>query len=172
MFIKNYTGFKSCVFIGSQQSSWFDVCLGVHQGAPLSTKMYIIFNNDLLENLCSMAIGPRLSGVEYPLVCPSFADDIAVIALHKPDMQLLLKVVYIHSTKWRYSFNPAKCHILVYGTDQCPGRQLTMGDSVISTRTIDTHPLIRCHRPLIQWHRPCASSWVSRNAFRQRIIRR
>ena len=46
---------------------------------------------------------------------------------------------YTNSTKWRCSCNPAKCHTLAYGTDQCPGRQLAMGDSVINARTIDTH---------------------------------
>ena len=55
------------------------------------------FNHDLLDALCNSRPGVGLSDVESPLVCPAFADDIAIIALHKPIMQQLLDVVYVHT---------------------------------------------------------------------------
>ena len=92
-----YINFRSCVFIGNQQSSWFDVLLGVHQGAPFSMKMYMVFNNDLLDCLCSMAIGAGISGVDIPLVCPAFADDVAIVTLHRPLLQRLIIIIIFYS---------------------------------------------------------------------------
>ena len=134
-----YINFRSCVFIGNQRSPWFDVLLEVHQGAPLSMKMHMVFNNDLLDCLCSMAIGVGISGVDFPLVCPAFADDVAIVTLHKPLLQRLMQHVYKHSATWRYSFNPIKRHVLIFGKDQCPMKSVTLGESSICTLTADTH---------------------------------
>jgi len=138
--LKNlYTDFHSCVFIAGQQSSWFKVQLGVHQGAPLSMKLYMVFNNDLLEDLCAMGVGAGISRVFTPLICPAFADDLAIITLYKPLMHVALKLVYAHSARWRYSFNPDKSHVLVFGEDHCRSHQLALGEAVIATVKCDKH---------------------------------
>ena len=134
-----YTDFRSCVFIGGQQSSWFDVLLGVHQGAPLSMLMYMTFNNDLLDLLCTLNLGARVAGFEFPIVCPAYADDVAVIALHKPMVQDIIQKIFEHSAKWRYSVNPSKSHVLIFRKDQCPNRELFLGLHPIGTISRDNH---------------------------------
>ena len=48
-----YNNFKCSVFVAGKQSSWFDILQGVHQGGPFSMKMYLMFNDDLLNILCN-----------------------------------------------------------------------------------------------------------------------
>ena len=134
-----YDNFQCCAFVAGRQSGWFDVLQGVHQGGPLSMKMYMVFNNDLLDLLCRMDGGASISYINFPLVSPAFADDISIVTLHKPHMQLMLNVAYRHSCMWRYEFNPAKSHVIIFGRDLCPMRQLCMGEQPIDIVECDTH---------------------------------
>ena len=89
------------------------------------------FNNDLLESLTSVSTGAGNSGVHLPLMCPD--------SLHKPHMQDMLNVVYLHSCRWRYDFNHKKSHVLIFGPDTCPTRILTLGNNEISPLQDDSH---------------------------------
>ena len=96
----------------------------------------MVFNNDLLDCLCSMTIGAGISGVDIPVVCTSFVDDVAIVTLHKPLLHRLLQQhVYKHSTTWGYSFNLIKSHVLIFGKDQCPMKPVTgLLDNAIQER--------------------------------------
>ena len=48
----------------------------------------------------------------YPL---GYADDIATASASKNKTDRVLQIVYEHSCKWRYVFNPKKSAVLVYG---------------------------------------------------------
>ena len=71
------------VYMHCTSSDSFEVKQGVHQGAPLSMKLYTIFNNDLLCTLKNLAA--RVGDIHT--TCPAYADDIAFVALYKPIMQ-------------------------------------------------------------------------------------
>ena len=107
--LKNfYNNFQCCVFVAGKQSSWFNVLQGVHQGGPLSMKMYMAFNNDLLDILCNVNGGAGIHNISTSLACPAFADDVSIVTLYKPNMQLMIDAAYRHSCKWQYEFNPKK----------------------------------------------------------------
>ena len=76
-----YEGFKCAAFVAGQPGDWFTPERGVHQGAPLSMKLYQIFINDLILELKACQYGVTLCSIN--VTAPTFADDIATIAFHK-----------------------------------------------------------------------------------------
>ena len=94
-----YTDFQGCVFTVRKQSDWFDILVGVHQGAPFSMKMYTTFNSDLLDLLCRISGKATIPGINVPVCAPAYADDIAVVAIYKPALQNMLDVAYSHSCR-------------------------------------------------------------------------
>ena len=73
------------------------------------------------------------------LCCPAFADDISLLALHKPSLQAMLDIVHRHSAMWRYDFNHDKSHVLLYGDDHSPNTMLYLGDEVLKVLQVDKH---------------------------------
>ena len=124
-----YQGFNCTVQVAGGRSPWFTARQGVHQGGPFSMKLYTVFNSDLLEELVCSGHGARLTGTN--IACPSYADDIALVALHKPSLQALMDISVDHSSRWRYNFNPIKSSVLIFGRDECPARSLVLGDQEV-----------------------------------------
>ena len=73
------------------------------------------------------------------ICCPAFADDISLIALYKPSLQVLLDKANNHSSKWRYDFNPSKTHVFVFGRDYNPGTDLHLGNHTLDVVDMDKH---------------------------------
>ena len=61
------------------------------------------------------------------MCCPTYADDMTLLTLHKSSMRRLLDIVYDHSRKWRYEYNAQKSHILVFGPDSSQEKGLYIG---------------------------------------------
>lgn len=108
-----YRDFQSSVFIAGSSSKWFPVKQGVFQGAPFSMKLYTGFNSDLLNLLQDRGAGVASISIS----CPAYADDIAILSLHKQSLQSLLDITYQHSCEWRYHFNPLKSCVMRFAKD-------------------------------------------------------
>ncbi len=76
-----YTDFRCAVLVSGDTSQWFTPGQGIHQGDVWSMKMYCVYNDDLLRELRISRYGLRLGDIDC--VCPTFADDIALLALSK-----------------------------------------------------------------------------------------
>ncbi len=74
-----YTDAKCSVLIGGERSDWFTVGQGVHQGAPLSMLLFIIYIDPLLVELKQSNVGAHIA--DHNITCPAFADDVALLAL-------------------------------------------------------------------------------------------
>ena len=108
-----YVGFRCCVRIQDNLSEWYPLKCGIHQGGYLSLIKYLVFIDSLLIELeesrtCSVIYGISVSPIGY-------ADDVAAACINKAKTDKMLNIVYEHSKKWRYRFNPKKSAILVYG---------------------------------------------------------
>ena len=110
--IDSYNGFKCSVKIAGGLSNWFCPQQGVHQGDVMSMYFFCIYNNDLLNELVSIAC--PISIAHTILTCSAFADDIAVAAKSESTLQYIVDEAVKHSIKWRYSFNLDKIRILVF----------------------------------------------------------
>ncbi len=111
-----FTDFRCCVQLCNQLSNTFVALQGIHQGAPLSMFLYEIGGNQLLYDLNNEIYGANILKVK--LACPSFADDITLLALSHEGIQQLATIAFKYSKKWRVSMKPSRCKLRVFGKDK------------------------------------------------------
>ena len=124
-----FSGFKCCVELGGDKSSWFVAQQGIVQGGPLSLIGYEMFNNDLLVQLKNHKAGTAIGACTT--TCPAFAYDVTIMAPTKQGLQELMNIANSYSKRWRYEYNASKCSIIVFGEDQCPSIQLRLGPNIV-----------------------------------------
>jgi hypothetical protein len=100
---KCYCNTASSVIINQTQSRWFSVQQGVWQGGILSTFLYLVQVNDLINDLQMHISNTGILNVRSS--CPSLADDISCIALSPAALQNLLDTACRYSNTWRFKFN-------------------------------------------------------------------
>ena len=85
---------------------------GVTQGSVLGPLLFLVFVNDINENLVSIS---RLFADDTSLACTtSYVDDLEGILNHD------LHVISQWSKQWLVTFNPVKTEVLYYGNGQPP----------------------------------------------------
>jgi hypothetical protein len=93
----------------------FQIDLGLAQGDPLSTTLYLVYINPLLEELAkrpgvALGEGNTLSSLAY-------ADDNIAVAESAEELNAIIKVIQDYCCKWRIRVNQDKCKVLVVGPD-------------------------------------------------------
>ena len=148
LFYKSYIDFQCRVRVGDELSEWYPMLCGIHQGGYLSLIKYAVFINSLLVELensemCSVIYGIRTSPLGY-------ADDIASASISRGRIEAVMKIVFAHSARWRYSFNASKSAILIYGESprervvNAAYRQFALGKSKIPKKTLYDHLGVKC----------------------------
>src|SRR5215467_4280812 len=104
-----YQVVESAVILGEELTEWFDVGLGVRQGCTLSPLLFLIFVEGLSEELRKSASGIQATNIKINHLL--FADDLALCAESREELQQLLDLVYVYSVKWRFKFNISKSNV-------------------------------------------------------------
>src|SRR3569623_2028265 len=101
---------ESTVIVGEELTEWFALNLGVKQGCTLSPFLFLIFVEGLSQQLRKSKVGLQAghSIINHLL----FADDLALCASSREELQTLLDIVYNYSCRWRFKFNVAKCNVV------------------------------------------------------------
>jgi hypothetical protein len=89
----------------------FLITQGVRQGGILSTDQYKCYNNDLLDRLIDSQYGVHIGDI--PCNAPTCADDIALLAYSRTDLQAMLDMCYSYSRMERFYLQPTKSMILI-----------------------------------------------------------
>src|SRR6185437_2546957 len=111
--LKNiYDVVESCVIVGQRYTDWFIVEAGVRQGCILSPILFAIFIEGLARKLKQVRVASTLQGVRFNLTL--FADDIAILAESKSDLQKLLDAAFEYSENWRFKWN-CKSKVMCFG---------------------------------------------------------
>ncbi len=105
-----YTGAETAISWDDALTDTFPVLQGVRQGAVLSADLYKRFNNPLLNMLSCSGVGGHI-GIS-PLQSPTCADDIALCATDRIDMQCMIDVVHQYSMKEKYEIQARKSAVL------------------------------------------------------------
>ena len=92
-----YTEVRGQVFYSSTLSRKFDISQGTGQGRMLAPFMYKVYINSLLNELTNHCYAISISQLDLP--SPSFADDIALLALYRTLLTSLMGRCYTYSTK-------------------------------------------------------------------------
>lgn len=123
----------SAVIVNQKQSRWFDVHQGVRQGGVLSTFLYLVFVNELLDELehCNSTSLKCVLDPQY--VSPTLADDIACIATSPANLQSMMNIAYAYACKWRFTFNVSKSCVLKFRAkhNSAPDKPILIGNSEI-----------------------------------------
>lgn len=94
-------------------SDFFDSNVGLKQGEPLSPLLFIIFINDIVNDIASDNISTfTLNQIQIFMLL--FADDTVLFAESPDDMQILLDGLKAYCDKWNISVNTEKTKIVVF----------------------------------------------------------
>ena len=130
-----YTEVRGQVFYSSTLSRKFDISQGTGQGRILAPFMYKVYINSLLNELTNHCYAISINQLSLP--SPSFADDIALLALYPTFLTSLMGMCYKYSTKWRYEFNHTKSGVVTYGEtkpvhfEEIKEREWILGDVTV-----------------------------------------
>ena len=123
---------KQKVIINESSSTFCNVSAGVPQGSVLGPLLFIIYINDIAEQLTSL--------------CRLFADDTS-FSYSGHDEELIQSVVSRDlrqldewSRKWLMSFNPEKTEIMMFSNNEIQNLNFTMNNKEI--------PIVRSHKHL------------------------
>lgn len=100
----------------NQLSGTFCMNQGTMQGSKLSTTLYKIYHNELLETLENSTLGPTIGKVRLP--APTCADDTALLATTEAGMQGMLNIVEAITAMDCVKINPEKSEIVRYNTTE------------------------------------------------------
>ena len=95
---------------GDYISDEINVQQGVKQGGLLSTDLYKLYIEDLLHTFQEMDYGAQIGDITVNAI--ACADDIALIAEDKSDLQILLNTAVQYSTQHHYTLQPQKSVII------------------------------------------------------------
>lgn len=99
------------------------------------------------------------------------ADDIALLSSNKHDMDAMMKICHDYSLKWRYSLNPSKSVVMVFGETQKAQKRLqhlrkwTLGGIPVQESTTHRHVGILLSSIMQNTERTVLASRKIRNAF-------
>ena len=84
----------------------------MRQGCILSPILFLIFINGLIEEIKKLNIGVLYGKVKIAILL--FADDIALLAESREDLEILMRVTSEYSKKWRFDFNYDKSAVVIF----------------------------------------------------------
>ena len=85
---------------------------GVRQGGVLSTFLYLVYINDLVEEIQAKSNNSGILNI--PSSNPTLADDLSLIAIYPLVLQSMLDVAVSYSNRWRFKFNALKSCVLSF----------------------------------------------------------
>ncbi len=91
-------------------SNWFTIGQGVHKGAPMSMLLFQIFFNPLIKELRNLKKGAKILNIDVPFT--AFADDLDMITLFIPAMQIIVNKAAYFGHRRQLEFNVPKCSVL------------------------------------------------------------
>ena len=133
-----YTKVQGFVTYGSSTSDLFSIDQGSGQGRIVAPFLYKVFINRLLFIISNNPFS--LSVENMSVGCPTFADDLILLALFRSFLQHLMSIVFDFSIKWRYEFNHIKSGVVVFGESKIQhaknmmSRKFNLGFDVVKER--------------------------------------
>ena len=112
----------------------FQAKQGVRQGGVLSTILYTVYINDLLEQLTEEGAGTYIG--EVFAGAPTCADDVLMMAPEDPEAQVMCDTADSYSASNLYGLQPTKCSHTSLRPSEA---QLLLNQRPIPQKTIISH---------------------------------
>ena len=101
-----YTDMLSCVLCNNVMSSWFPMKRGIRQGSALSAKLYLVFINDLLNELEYSGMGASI--MDLRVNAPTQADDICLVTVKRNELSKMINICEITAKNGDLNFRQAR----------------------------------------------------------------
>ena len=111
-----YHNIQSIVSINTYQSAPFNIKRGIRQGGVLSSLLYIIFINDLVEELDKSNLGVSICDIKASN--PTLVDDLTLVSRSPLHLQLMINISVDHSKRCKFGFSTSKCSVMVITLNQ------------------------------------------------------
>eukprot|EP00732_Lithocolla_globosa_P001451 Lithocolla_globosa_v1_NODE_723_length_3383_cov_3.240986.p1 type:complete len:404 gc:universal NODE_723_length_3383_cov_3.240986:1852-3063(+) len=119
-----YERVESAVKTGKRtDTGFFPVMTGVRQGGVLSPYFFVLFLNDLLDNLSNVKVDGQLAGyfiAGRSVAALALADDVVLLASSPRAAQALLDEAAKFAKKWQLFFKASKCKYMAFSKDHLP----------------------------------------------------
>ena len=109
-----YDGVQCCVPVNGLKTNWFTVNCGLKQGCNLSTLLFNLFINDLMDTFNSTNIGIDIDGKSVAALL--YADNLVLLATSEQDLQIILNVLNDWCDKNRMTINENKSNVVHFRT--------------------------------------------------------
>ncbi|PJE78122.1 hypothetical protein CI610_02944 [invertebrate metagenome] len=107
-----YTDINSSVFFNGLISAPGKMERGILQGGALSAKMYLIFINDLLDEVERCGRGAMI--IDKTVNIPTQADDTCLVSTNITSLNKMLTICESYSRKWRFLYSASKSKVVVF----------------------------------------------------------
>jgi hypothetical protein len=108
-----YGDTRSVVLVEGVETREFALRQGVKQGAVLSPVLYAVFVDGVVAEMKRRGLGVEEGGVWVGVLL--YADDMALMARSREELQQMMEVVVQYSQQWRFRLNAAKTKVMVVG---------------------------------------------------------
>ena len=108
-----YLNMKEFVTVEGKSSRIYELGQGTRQGGVLSPWLFLVFIDNLIEELSNIKSGICISTLYFG--SPMFADDLTMLARMKSGLDKMLGCASEYSNKWRFTFNATKTVVLTFG---------------------------------------------------------
>ena len=130
-----YTDTKCAVLYNGRISRYFSIYRGVRQGSSLSSKLYLLYINDLEQHSMSRC-GVMI--LDIHVSSPVQADDIALISTNNGDIHKMVNISESYSYVWKFKFNPSKSIQLNFGGHP-QNKDIILNNSLIPVQSSAKH---------------------------------
>ena len=91
----------------------FAIEQGTRQGSICAPFFYIVFINELLNELATSPYGLQIG--DLSLCSPTQADDVALLSLSRRGLNELVQKCNVYANRWRFTYNASKCAVMTMG---------------------------------------------------------
>ena len=113
LLVNAHTAMASCLQVNGIRSNSFPVRQGIRQGGVISTCIYNLFIDELLNNLEQS--GHSVKFLNHVTGNTTLADVVTLCALTPVNLQYMLVIVYRYMQQYRYQINASKSFLITFG---------------------------------------------------------
>ena len=137
-----YCVVKSCIRYKSNTSNFIDSKVGVKQGDPSSSLMFLFFVNDILNH-----INTNIDGIftinEVKLFMLLFADDAVLFAETPQALQSMLNDLEQYCNEWELKININKTKKMIFEKGRHTTHNFTLYDSILKIVQVSWHTFLQ-----------------------------
>ena len=108
-----YSNISSCVKVGDKRTTFFSCLKGVRQGDGLSSTLYNLYINDIVNEMKTDDSDPfKIGDIEIGVLL--YADDMVILSSSMNGLQNSLNKLSSYSKKWKLKINTSKSKVIQF----------------------------------------------------------